>query len=139
MAKCKYYRPYFDTLSNLIGQYYQLEGCCTGGPLHILLDDDNYDTHSIDFCIDWCFKGLRKESEYYTDYSNEVYVLGIMICNEYARMPLEERAAFDSYLCGHNLECEHACHIATYADECPVLGELYDFMKEKEPKEINNG
>lgn len=32
--KCKYYKPYFKTLKKLIGEYYQLYNCGSGGPLH---------------------------------------------------------------------------------------------------------
>ena len=55
---CKYYKPYMDTLKELIEYYYTLEGCGAGGPLHILLDDDNYDIGSIRWCIKYCIDDL---------------------------------------------------------------------------------
>lgn len=122
MAKCKFYKPYFDTLKKIIDGYYKLPGCGAGGPLHILLDDDNYDIGSINFCIDYCFKNRH-------EYENEVCTLGIMICNEYAKMSLEERAAFDAYLCGDPLECTGKC---SGFEDCDVFGELYEYMKEAE-------
>ena len=127
--KCKYYKPYMRTLREIVGGYYQLEGCCSGGPLHIL-HDDNYDIESIHFCLDECFEGLSINPEHGVerDYRDEVYILGILICNEYAKMTLEERAAFDSYMTGSDLECSGDC------ENCPchVLGEIHDRMREVE-------
>lgn len=123
--KCKYYIPYMHTLRELCGHFYNLEGCGAGGPLHILLDDDNYDIDSINFCIRYCFDNLN--GKYTPDYNPEVYILGIMICNEYAKMSLEQRAVFDAYLCGHDLnKCNGKC------EECHLDEEFYGFMKEKE-------
>lgn len=36
-------------VANLIKAYYTFES--TGGTCHIILDDGNYDDHSVDFCI----------------------------------------------------------------------------------------
>lgn len=127
---CDYYKPYFDTLKLLISRFYELEGCGAGGPLHILTDDDNYDIGSVQFCIDYCFKDLKAEKP---DNPAHVNLLGIMIANEYAKMSLEERAVFDSYWCGVRVptyNCPGNC------DECELLGETYEHMKEAE--EVNN-
>ena len=120
---CKYYKPYMDTLKTIIKEYYTLENCGSGGPLHVFLDDNNYDIHSVDFCIKYCMEHLR---EGINDHPNDVYTIGIMIANEYAKMSLEERAVFDSYLCGHKLDCCDNC------EECELLGETYEYMKEAE-------
>ena len=120
---CKYYKPYMDTLKTIVKEYYNLKNCGAGGPLHVLLDDDNYDINSVDFCIKCCMEHLREGGH---DYPNDVYTLGIMIANEYAKMSLEERAVFDSYLCGHKLDCYGNC------EECELLGETYEYMKESE-------
>ena len=104
---CKYYKPYMDTLKTIVKEYYNLKNCGAGGPLHVLLDDDNYDYFDDDYCLG-------------------AYILGIMIANEYAKMSLEERAVFDSYLCGHKLDCCDNC------EECELLGETYEYMKESE-------
>jgi len=85
---CAYFRDYMKTLSKLVDKYYSLRNCGSGGPLHILLDDDNYDIDSIHFCMNYCFECLQMDCE---DYDKEVYILGIMICNEYAKMYLAER------------------------------------------------
>ena len=124
MSKCKYYKPYMDTLKLIVKQYYGLDNCVCGGPLHILLDDDNYDIKSVNYCIERCFEELPLG-----EYSTAECVLGIMICNEYAKMSLEERACFDAYLCGQTLECRGGRH----CEECEdILGELYESMKEVE-------
>lgn len=131
--KCKYYKPYFDTLRKIIDEYYGLRNCGCGGPLHILLDDDNYDIGSIHFCIEKCFEELvRSQFENSTFYDNTENILGIMICNEYAKMSLEERAAFDSYRTGNNLECDGNCECC----RCDVLDDLHDIMKENEEAEL---
>lgn len=125
---CKYYKPYMDTLKTIVKEYYNLKNCGAGGPLHVLLDDDNYDIHSIEFCIKYCMEYLREcKYDYFDDdYCLGAYILGIMIANEYAKMSLEERAVFDSYLCGHKLDCYGNC------EECELLGETYEYMKEAE-------
>ena len=126
MAKCGYYKPYFDTLRKMIGEYYQLEGCASGGPLHILLDDDNYDINSVRWCLTQCYENLISPTAN-SMYSSTVYILGIMICNEYARLSLDERAAFDSYLNKDDLKCEGNC------SSCRILcNECHKHMKEAE-------
>lgn len=127
MSKCKYYKPYMDTLKLIVKQYYMLDGCAAGGPLHILLDDDNYDIGSIHFCIKHCFgEDLG--------YDPTTRLLGIMICNEYAKMSLEERACFDAYICGQTLECRGGRHCEDCED---ILGYLYNYMKGAEDYERN--
>ena len=129
MSKCKHYKPYMDILKNIVRKYYRLEGCGCGGPLHILLDDGNYDINSIRFCMNVCFEALADPEHDDLGYSKEVYLLGIMICKEYAKMSLEERAVFDSYSYGMSLDCCGNC------EECMLLAELYDYMKKAEENE----
>ena len=40
---CKYYNKHLNTICEYVRCLYSLEGCVSGGLLHILLDDDNYD------------------------------------------------------------------------------------------------
>ena len=42
-----------DELFKMINAYYAKPGNCTGGSLHIVLDDDNLEDHHVDFCIQW--------------------------------------------------------------------------------------
>lgn len=121
-CKCKYYKPYMDTLKLLCEQFYQLDGCSAGGPLHILLDDDNYDLNSIHFCIKRCTEHIRNPEHF----DPHACTIGLMICNEYAKMTLEERSVFDSYWCGYKLDCLGNC------EECKLLGDVYEYMKEAE-------
>ena len=137
MAECKYYKPYFDTLRKIIGEYYQLEGCCSGGPLHVLLDDDNYNIRSVRWCLKDCFEGLAAGKDGY--YSETIYILGIMICNEYAHMSLEERAAFDSYMNGDPLDCRGYLSVSHDCEKCRIFdNESYEFMKEMEKEDASN-
>lgn len=126
MTKCKYYKPYMDILKNIVGKYYTLDGCGSGGPLHILLDDDNFGIGSIRFCMNTCFEALADPEHNPYGYNKEVYLLGILICNEYSKMTLEERAVFDSYSCGQTLDCCGNC------EQCDLLGEDYAYIKKVE-------
>lgn len=128
---CKYFKPYMRTLREIVDQYYKFDRCGAGGPLHVLLDDDNYDIHTVHFCLKECFKELNTpEKDRVYGHSNEVYILGIMICNEYAKMSLEERAVFDAYKNGQVVnECEVDCSM------CSLLGGLYYDMIEEEDVE----
>jgi len=124
---CAYFRDYMKTLSKLVDKYYSLRNCGSGGPLHILLDDDNYDIDSIHFCMNYCFECLQMDCE---DYDKEVYILGIMICNEYAKMYLAERAMFVAYKNGAKIKCDIPDSFECKG--CRILDELYEDMKEKE-------
>lgn len=118
MGKCFDFRDSMRGLKAMCKLLYTLPGCGAGGPLHILLDDDNYDTNSIMFCLKECL-------EYEDD---RVRTLGMAICTKYLDYDLEERATFDSYWCGQDLECCYECA------NCDIRGELYEFMLEKEKK-----
>lgn len=105
--KCKYYNRRFDTLLKHCKRLYELEGCSAGGPLHILLDDDNYDDNCINFCLAQSLKHPDRE----------VSKIGARICREYLKMSMEERSLFDWYWCGSDLECEwSSCEV------CPFIG-----------------
>lgn len=82
---CKYYKPRMATLLEYCRCLYKLEGCICGGLLHILLDDDNYDTNSILFCLRECITHPEEEES----------ELGILICKELLKMSIEERTLFD--------------------------------------------
>ena len=109
--KCKYYKPSMIALKEYCKTLYSLEDCMTGGPLHILVDDGNYEDQHIQFCLDECSKQPDLLSSQ----------LGAIICREYQKMSMEERAIFYLYLWGHDLTCKYTnCH------DCPRLQEVYD-------------
>ena len=56
----------------------------------------------------------------------DVSTVGLMICNEYAKMSLEERAIFDSYLNDYSLDCCGDC------EKCCLLDCVYKYMREAE-------
>ena len=112
MKLCKYYNSNMKTLCEYCKALYRLDGCGCGGPLHILLDDGNYNDHDIQFCIDECSKHPN----------DTVATLGTIICREYQKMSMKERAVFNAYLWGHSIECKYMfcdtyCLIAKEADE----------------------
>lgn len=104
--KCKYYSEtsrHMDALLETCKEFYKLPGCGAGGPLHILLDDDNITDNDIKFCIRECL--------YNSEYSDEVRSAGLLICSMYIVMTEKQRKVFDWYWNGNNLECKHgACN-----------------------------
>lgn len=118
-GQCKYYNKHMDTILAYISCLYDIEGCECGGNLHILLDDDNYDRDSILFCLDRCI----------THPEDEESELGILICKEYLKLSLEERAVLDSMW---NIDRSGDCIGTGDCEKCIRLGELYESMKESE-------
>jgi hypothetical protein len=107
-------------LKRLCKEFYRLPECGAGGPLHILLDDDNYDSGSIMFCLRECLNHPN----------DSVRTLGIIICKEYLRMNMVERAVFDSYWCGQKLDCCVDCQA------CDLLvNDHHEYMCEAEEEE----
>ena len=85
MDVCKYYKPRMNTLLEYCKCFYKLEGCICGGPLHILLDDNNYRESDILFCLKECLNNPEHEGS----------DLGILICKEYLKLSKEERTYFN--------------------------------------------
>ena len=81
MENCKYYHKHLETIRAYIGCLYRLDGCCTGGLLHILLDDDNLEDHHIE----WCLKQCEEHPE------NEESEIGKLICKEYLKLTMPQR------------------------------------------------
>lgn len=92
---CKHYTLHMDTLHEYCKCLYKLPDCASGGPLHILLDDNNIDTDDILFCLNECI----------TNPDNEGSKLGALICEEYLKMSMTERRIFDWYWNGWDLVC----------------------------------
>lgn len=101
MYNCKYYDKHLDTIREYIGCLYNLEGCCTGGLLHILLDDDNYDDDDITFCLKECLQHPDREES----------MIGRLICEEYLKLPIQKRRLLCSsyignWICDKNQRCK---------------------------------
>lgn len=79
--RCKYYSKHFQTIKQYIGCLYDIEGCSSGGLLHILLDDDNFDDDSILFCLRECLLHPEREES----------KIGKIICEEYLQLSMPER------------------------------------------------
>lgn len=119
---CKYYNPHMETILRYCRCLYGFKDCASGGPLHILLDDDNFDTNSINYCLEICQKFPEREGA----------KLGELICEEYSKLSLEERATMDALWNGYpvyDFDCD-----GEHCDNCPhgVLDELYWDIKELE-------
>ena len=50
MDKCKYCNEEVKLVSAYVDCLYELEECSCGGSLHIVVDDDNVDDDSLEFC-----------------------------------------------------------------------------------------
>jgi hypothetical protein len=44
-------KPTGEYLRKLIIGFYELPGNISGGKLHIVLDDDNWETHHVEWCL----------------------------------------------------------------------------------------
>lgn len=89
--KCKYYNKHLETIKEYISCLYELEGCGCGGLLHILLDDDNYDDDDIAYCWKECIQNTEREES----------KIGALICEEYMKLPMQERRLLCSTYIGH--------------------------------------
>lgn len=105
MVKCKYYKPEMDVLLEYCKTFYSLKDCETGGPLHILLDDNNYENHHIEFCLEECLKHPNAT----------VAALGTIICREYLKMTMPERSVFQRHWIGWDVKCCSTC------DDCELM------------------
>ena len=91
MEKCKYYDKHLDTIREYIGCLYNIEGCCSGGMIHILTDDDNFDDDDISYCLKECLKHPDREEA----------AIGKLICEEYLKLPMQKRRLLCSTYIGH--------------------------------------
>lgn len=95
--RCDYYTPHLQTMKEYIGCLYRLEGCCSGGLLHILLDDDNIDDDSVLYCLTECIKHPEREES----------KIGKLICEEYLQLSMQERRLLlRSYIMSFDCCCQ---------------------------------
>ena len=81
MENCKHYNRHLETIRAYIGCLYRIQGCCTGGLLHIMLDYDNLENCHIEWCLQQCEEHPEcEESE-----------IGKLICKEYLKLTMEQR------------------------------------------------
>lgn len=99
MEKCKHYNKHLDTIKAYINCLYRLEGCCTGGLLHILLDDDNIEDHHIQWCLEECEKHPEEEES----------EIGKLICKEYLKLTMPERRLLFHNLYLYTGGCDRDC------------------------------
>ena len=99
MENCKHYNKHLDTIKAYINCLYRLEGCCTGGLLHILLDDDNIEDHHIQWCLEECEKHPEEEES----------EIGKLICKEYLKLTIPERRLLFHNLYLYTGGCDRDC------------------------------
>lgn len=113
MNRCKYYSEHLNTVAEYISCLYSLDGCSCGGLLHILLDDDNYDDNSIMFCLRECILHPEREES----------KIGKLICEEYLRLPMEQRRM----LTRHDLGYQSCFKRGACCEECFIqIGDEYE-------------
>lgn len=81
MTKCKYWDNHLATIIKLIQCLYDIEGCCCGGLLHVMIDDENIDDGSIIFTLRECLNNPDREES----------GIGKLICEEFSKLSMEQR------------------------------------------------
>lgn len=111
MEECKYFDEHLKTIRQYISCLYGIDGCASGGLLHILLDDDNCDNDDILYCLKECIQHPEREES----------KIGHLICEEYLKLGMEQRRLLTTcyignWRCSNRGKCEQ-CFI-TCGDEC---------------------
>lgn len=98
--ECKHYTPKVAAIKTMISALYDIEGCICGGIAHIVVDDDNFEDHHLQFVIDECNKEENKDRL-------EVG-LAKLICEELLKLPMQTRALlFSGY---YSFACDCNCN-----------------------------
>lgn len=103
--ECHYYKKHMETIRELIGCLYRLDGCACGGLAHVVTDDDNFQDNHIDAVLEQC------ELDEYAD--REEVGLVKLIMQELKKLSIQERALFFSSYYTYAI-CDHDCNI------CPI-------------------
>ena len=104
MKCCRLYNKHLDTIREYISCLYHLDGCCTGGLLHIVLDDGNLNDNDIQWCLEQCEANpLNEESE-----------IGKLICKELLKLPINQRRLVN----GYNWRIEMYCRGPNTCRDC---------------------
>lgn len=104
---CKYETEAVKYVSKLVNLLYNDLEECSGGLLHIVLDDGNLEDHHIQHCIDCCKKEENKDR-------NDRYIC-LEIATKMLKMSQHERNLV--YYKDYGLECNKDCM------NCPVVSE----------------
>lgn len=78
---CKYFDKHMETVREYVECLYNIDGCASGGLLHILLDDENYNDGDILYCLKECIIHPEREESR----------IGQLICEEYLKLSIEQR------------------------------------------------
>jgi len=110
---CAFYSPHLNTIRELISCLYNLEGCCTAGLGHVVIDDNNIESPDIERVLKLCDEEENKDRE-------EVGLVKL-ICEELLKLSMQERVLLFSSYYGHLL-CDNKC------ENCNIYkGELIDY------------
>lgn len=60
-------RPTIPFMRGLIASYYKLEGNICGGSLHVVLDDGNLETRSVQHCLEYATKQNDADGAFLAD------------------------------------------------------------------------
>lgn len=103
--KCKYWNENIERVKLLVEVLYDDLGECTGGLLHIVLDDGNLEDEHILWCMANC--NSRENSDRHDRFLCE------RIGNELLNLNMEERRLVYQSSCAWN--CKGEC------DSCPIV------------------
>lgn len=106
LKQCRLYHKHLDTIREYISCLYHLEDCCTGGLLHIVLDDFNLEDGDIQWCLEQCESNPEKEEA----------EIGKLICKELLKLPMSERRL----VCEWNWRITLYCRNPTKCSECYI-------------------
>lgn len=105
---CEYYTDGMGQLIDKCRELYEQDGWSSGGYLHILLDDCNYEDDDIKYCIEECK----------TNHNDPASALGIDICNELLSMGMNNRSVFFWLWTGWDGQCmKSSCDGCEYIRE----------------------
>lgn len=107
---CKYYHPHMETIKEYVYCLYSLEGCNCGGMLHILLDDNNINDDDIIYCL----------KEFLSHPEREESKIGVLICEEYLKLSIEQRILLINLLSDSSHTCIY-CITKGDCEKCPMI------------------
>lgn len=115
MKTCKYYIKHLDTIKAYINCLYALDGCLTGGLLHIVTDDGNLEDSDIQWCLDNCTAHPEREDA----------GIGKLICEELLKLPMEQRRL----VCETESVVEAFCKGSDRCDRCPICNKGLSYWR----------
>lgn len=122
MSEHKITRPTVPEVLPLANAYYCFPGCGVGGSLHIVLDDDNIGTKSIEYCIQ-CARDpdFWVSREYWNGHDEAGELLGRLLL----LMSMTQRSKITG-LCGGGYGPNDRMELGEFMAQCRALLDKYE-------------